>query len=146
MTLFFCIVDVLAGICIGAAVIVGTTILIIVLMRKRYVKTSYMLELVTRQINGFVHKSTSYLHDIYKPYVKEIPFGFLCTICVFTDLINILSTGKISMLFCRLMIFFSKSTFLKKSFRNTIRVLNSLDPDQVRCFVMLDLIPNVLQN
>ena len=45
--LFFCIVDVLAGIGIGAAVIVGTTALIIVLMRKRYVKTSYMFELVT---------------------------------------------------------------------------------------------------
>ena len=33
--------------------------------------------------------------------------------------------------FCRLLIF-SKSTFRKKSFRNTNRVSNSLDPDQAR--------------
>ena len=32
--------------------------------------------------------------------------------------------------FCRLLIFFSKSIFLKNSFRNTIRVSNSFDPDQ----------------
>ena len=42
--------------------------------------------------------------------------------------------------------FFSKSTFLKNSFRNTIRVSNSLDPDQARPFVGPDLGPNCLQN
>ena len=41
--------------------------------------------------------------------------------------------------------FFFKSTFLKNSFRNTIRVSNSLDPDQVPCFVGPDLGPNCLQ-
>ena len=41
--------------------------------------------------------------------------------------------------------FFSKSTFLKNSFRNTIRVSNSLDPDQARHFVGPDLGPNCLQ-
>ena len=54
------------------------------------------------------------------------------------------------MLFCRLLIFFSKSIFLdffwkKKSVRNTIRVSNSLDPDQARRFVGPDLGPNCLQ-
>ena len=41
--------------------------------------------------------------------------------------------------------FFLKSTFSKKSFRNTIRVSNSLDPDQARHFVGPDLDPNCLQ-
>ena len=48
------------------------------------------------------------------------------------------------MLFCRLLIF-SKSTFSKNSFRNTIRVSNSLDPDQARHYVGPDLDPNCLQ-
>ena len=43
-----------------------------------------------------------------------------------------LPSGKCKILFCRLLIFFSKSSFLKNSFRNTIRVPNSLDPDQTR--------------
>ena len=38
----------------------------------------------------------------------------------------------------------SKSTFLKNSFRNTIRVSNSLDPDQARQKVGPDLGPNCL--
>ena len=41
--------------------------------------------------------------------------------------------------------FFSKSTFLKNSFRNTIRVSNSLDPYQAWHFVRPDLGPNCLQ-
>ena len=40
---------------------------------------------------------------------------------------------------------FQNQLFRKKSFRNTIRVSNSLDPDQVRCFVEPDLGPNCLQ-
>ena len=51
-----------------------------------------------------------------------------------------LPTGKFSMLFCRLLIFL-KSSFPKYSFRNIIRVSNSLDPDQDRH----DLGPNCLQ-
>ena len=57
---------------------------------------------------------------------------------------NSLPPGKFCMLFCRLLIFF-KSTFLKNSFRNTIRVSNGLDPDQVRHFVGPNLGPNCLQ-
>ena len=41
--------------------------------------------------------------------------------------------------------FFLKSMFSKNYFRNTIRVSNSLDPDQVRHFVGPDLGPNCLQ-
>ena len=49
------------------------------------------------------------------------------------------------MLFCPLLIFFSKSTFAKNSFRNTIRVSNSLDPDQARHYAGPDLVSNCLQ-
>ena len=41
--------------------------------------------------------------------------------------------------------FFSKSTFLKNCFRNTITVSNSLGIDQARHFVVPDLGPNSLQ-
>ena len=41
--------------------------------------------------------------------------------------------------------FLSKSTFSKTSFRNTIRVSNSLDPDQARQNVGPDLVPNCLK-
>ena len=40
--------------------------------------------------------------------------------------------------------FFSKLTFSKKYFRNTIRVSYSLDPDQARHSVRPDLGPNYL--
>ena len=46
---------------------------------------------------------------------------------------------------CWFFILFSKSTFLKNSFRNTIRESNCLDPDQARHFVWPDLDPNFLQ-
>ena len=39
-------------------------------------------------------------------------------------------------------IYFSKLTFLKHSFRNAVRVPNSLDPDQAHRFVGPDLGPN----
>ena len=41
--------------------------------------------------------------------------------------------------------FFSESIFPKNSFRNTIRVSNSLDPDSDLHFVGPDLGPNCLQ-
>ena len=41
--------------------------------------------------------------------------------------------------------FFQNQIFFKKSFRNTIRVSKSLDPDQARHFVMPDLGLNCLQ-
>ena len=48
------------------------------------------------------------------------------------------------MLFCRLLIF-SKITFSKNSFRDTIRASNSLNPDQARHFVIRDLGTNCSQ-
>ena len=48
---------------------------------------------------------------------------------------------KIFTLFCRLQIC-SKFVFSKNSFRNTIRVSNSLHPDQALHFVGPDLGPN----
>ena len=41
--------------------------------------------------------------------------------------------------------FFFKINFFEKKFRNTIRVSNSLEPDQARHFVGPDLDPNCLQ-
>ena len=41
--------------------------------------------------------------------------------------------------------FFSKFTYLKNSFRNTIKVSNGLDPDQAQHSVGPDLGPNYLQ-
>ena len=46
------------------------------------------------------------------------------------------------MIFFPCMLFFSKLTFSKISLRNTIRVSNSLNPDQVRHFVGPGLGPN----
>ena len=57
---------------------------------------------------------------------------------------NSLPHGKFFMLFV-VCWFFSKSTFLKNSSRNTIWVSNRLDPDQARHFVRTDLGPNCLQ-
>ena len=53
-------------------------------------------------------------------------------------------SGQFFILFCRLQTF-PKLTFSKKSFRNTTRVSNSLDPDQDRLSVGPDLGPNCLQ-
>ena len=52
--------------------------------------------------------------------------------------------GNFEYFYCRLLIF-SKPNFSKNSFRNTIRVSNSLDPDQAQCLDGLDLVPNCLQ-
>ena len=43
------------------------------------------------------------------------------------------------MLFCPLLIFFKINFFKKKSFRNSIRVSGSLDPDQAGHFIEPDL-------
>ena len=50
---------------------------------------------------------------------------------------------EIFTIFCHQLIFF-KIKFLTNSFRNNIRVSNSLDPDQARHFVGPDLGPNIL--
>ena len=57
---------------------------------------------------------------------------------------NTLHAGKFFMVFV-VCCFRSKLFFSKNSFRITIRVANSLDPDQARHFVGPDLDPNCLQ-
>ena len=57
---------------------------------------------------------------------------------------NSLRAWKFCMLFCHLQIFF-KRLFKKNSFRNTITVSNSLDPDQARRSLGPGLGPNCLQ-
>ena len=49
------------------------------------------------------------------------------------------------MLFCHLLIFFQNQLFQKNSLGKTIKVSNSLDPDQARRSVGPDLGPNCLQ-
>ena len=68
----------------------------------------------------------------------------ICTLApwILSHIFNSLQFGK---LFCHLWIFFLKLTFSKKSFRNTIKVSNSLDPDQAQHFVGPDLGPNCSQ-
>ena len=52
--------------------------------------------------------------------------------------------GNFSCFCCRLLTSF-KINFLENSFRNTIRVSNSLDPDQAQHYVGPDLSPDCLQ-
>ena len=59
-------------------------------------------------------------------------------------IVKLFACWEILNAFCRLLIFF-KINFLKNSFRNIIRVSNTLDPDQARQNVGPDLGPNCLQ-
>ena len=69
---------------------------------------------------------------IFNAYMVHI--GFICCFL-----------GNFFGLFCHLLIFFKMFFFFFYSFRNTVRVASSLDPDQARCFVRPDLGPNCLQ-
>ena len=59
--------------------------------------------------------------------------------------VNFSLIGKCTYFFFVVCCFFSKISFLKKSFRNTIWVSNSLDPEQAGHFDWPDLGPNCLQ-
>ena len=63
------------------------------------------------------------------------------TLCMFSNLCSVIFHSFV--LVCA--DFFSKLTYSKKSFRNTIRGSNSLDPDRDRHSVGPDLGPNCLQ-
>ena len=54
--------------------------------------------------------------------------------------------GKFACFLSSAVFFFSKSTFSKNSFRNVMKVSNSMDPDLARRFVGPDLGPNCLQS
>ena len=62
--------------------------------------------------------------------------------CWENQLLVSLHAGLFFMIFCP---DFSESTFSKNSFRDTIRVSNSVDPDQAGHFVGPDLGPICLQ-
>ena len=54
----------------------------------------------------------------------------LTTWQVYAKAVNTLPTGKLCMLFSRVLIFSNSFFFSKNSFMNTIRLSNSLDSDQ----------------
>ena len=63
-------------------------------------------------------------------------------ICIFLcPILNSLPTGLFVIIFLSIADFLKKSTFSKNSFRNNIRVSNSLDTDQAGHFVRPDLGP-----
>ena len=65
---------------------------------------------------------------------------------ILLDILTLCMLGNSACFFVICVVFFFlKFTFQKKSFRNIIRVSNSLDPDQAQHFVGPDLGPNCLQ-
>ena len=86
-------------------------------------------------------------------YIVFYPSCYEYIIVLLESMINSLHAGDFASFFvvCGIFFFFFFFFFLtinfvqKKSFRNTIRVSNSLDPDQARRFVGPDLSPNYLQ-
>ena len=65
-------------------------------------------------------------------------------VCLTVSVFNSLPAGYFYV-FCCLLIVFPKSICWKTSFRHTVRVSNSLDPDQARHVVGPDLGPKCLQ-
>ena len=68
----------------------------------------------------------------------------LLSAAVVTGTLILCMLGNFACFFCCL-IFFLNQLFPEKTFRNTIKVSNSLDPDQAWHFVRSDLDPNCLQ-
>ena len=79
--------------------------------------------------------------------IEMVKLASSCDKCTSTSDIsmNSLPPWKIVHAFLLSEIFFQNQLFQKNSFRNTIRVSNSLDPDQARHIVGPDLGPNCLQ-
>ena len=89
------------------------------------------------------------LHSLSECLMIHTPFQMLSTLHIHNRKLNKLDLtlclqGNFACFFVNTD-FFSKSTFSKNSFRNTIRVSNSLDPDQAQHFVGPDLCPICLQ-
>ena len=78
----------------------------------------------------------------YKFIAKFSDFTVLLDAC--GSMVNSLYTGYFFQAFVVICLF-SKLTFSKNTFTNTIRVSKSLDPDQARHFVGPDLGPNCFQ-
>ena len=85
-------------------------------------------------------------HALFVNFEKKTQQNFkLLSVKPFTGVhVNSLSTGSFCMLFLRLLFFF-EINISKKTFRDIIRVSNSLDPDQTRHFFRPDLGLNCLQ-
>ena len=77
--------------------------------------------------------------DMGRNYLHKLSAGDKSRAAKYIDFSFSLLAGS----FCILM-WFSRLTFSKSSFRNTIRESNNLDPDQDRRFVGPDLGPNCL--
>ena len=60
-------------------------------------------------------------------------------------LLTLCLLGNLACFFFVVCLIFSKLTFSKNYFKNTIRAPNSLDPDQAQHFVGPELVPNCLQ-
>ena len=67
----------------------------------------------------------------------------ICQVCPVP--LTLCMLGKFACFFGHLWILYKNQPFSKESSRNTIRVPNSLDPDQAQPFVGPDLGPNSLQ-
>ena len=78
------------------------------------------------EITWFISMAILY---IYLPNILKLVFSFSLTVCM---------QGKFSCFCCHLLTFFFKFSSSKNSFRNTIRVSNSLNPG-------CELVPNCLQ-
>ena len=82
-------------------------------------------------------------HRVKHPISQFILF-VLSLACSFRRCLNSFPTGEFFMLYCCLRNFFIIN-FFEKNIRTTIRVSNSLDPDQAQRFVGPDLGLNCLQ-
>ena len=101
-----------------------------------------MLIVVHICIFALINKKWGQTPEMHALLINYFIFLSICTLFLFylielvgyMDILylalNSLPPGKFFMLFCRLLILFSKPTFKKRPFKNTIRVSNRLDPDQ----------------
>ena len=79
-------------------------------------------------------------------FLVKIKYFRMSSAAVVTDTLTLCMLGNFACFFSRLWIFFFfKLTLSKKSFRNTMSMSNSLDPDQARQNVGPDLGPNCSQ-
>ena len=75
---------------------------------------------------------------------KQTNLNVVCLALIVSRQLTLCFLGNFSFFF-RLLTFFSILTYSKNSFRNTVRVSNSLDPDQAQHSIGPDLGPNCLQ-
>ena len=118
-----------------------------------------VMDINTRTISSAQSNSKILHTSIYRLRTITCFFGLLNTLTIDSTIscidllhwgildvvLTLCMLGNFSKHFCCLLIFSKLFFEKKKSFRNTIRVSNSLDPDQARHIVGPDLYPNCLQ-